>query len=414
MASHLTLWDKVAATSALLLVTVFIGYMFTDRPLNKSVVEIEDTYKQAIGGESEAYLYLMGIGAPKTLLPADAGRKFIHRFREEPDESGFENIEGAYDDEVLVSPVGEVYCAIRESGCALEVFNNSHVFRDELKIHGVLLKRFKKLLSFDGYQLMLAPTVNAPLPDYHYVMRGNRLYVFQAILAAQGRELDLAFDLLAENISRIKVWLKNSQSLIDKMVFATLLSENIDFLAVLSSQNPSASKVFIPELDRDEMSFDLAINNEMLMAFQSMEVMTERKKETVVSQFIYDTLISVVFKSNMTKNSIFTDYERIKKMAKIESSEFDQSSKELKAQESNKFSLRNLAGYYILREGTPEYISYVSSFFALNEKIHLYNGEQTKLKAEVCHEGFFKAQDHFRCLNIGLSSGVEGGSLQPL
>lgn len=224
---------------------------------------------------SEAYIYLLGMMANELDAPALVGRQRYLAYKQAEDKlnSAFDVIE--YDDypqdKRLVLPDNDEYCDLYKPEC-FEQLSTSAINTERLKQHDLLQQRYLHFIALNDFQTLYKPYLNAEFPSYHALKIGHFFWMKQLLnqfqAAADAALMNQqAAQALEQNIKHLRLHLKQADTLIHKTIISRLLVSDLSLYEYLLKQNLIAESFQLEPLTKSELSFDMALQYEFMMAY---------------------------------------------------------------------------------------------------------------------------------------------------
>ena len=386
--------------------------------------------------ESQAYFYLMGIDAAPDMEPIDVGRKKYELYVQAENkflDDG--NIEDHLDtlkliysplESSLPDPKEPLWCDLEEKSCAELLFDRSNNLDELLQNNSVLLKRYEVFSQLDDYATLTRPSHFDLMPPFGNIVNANRLKILAGIQAAKSSDRGFAMRILVENIANLRHHLAQQDTLIGKMVFLNLISENIDYAYLVSDYLGIKNLFQISPLNGLEMNYKQVFSREFSILTNSI---TTEAQALASDQFIVNKpawLSRLMIKPNMTTNTLLPIYLEGIHNATLSHVEFAKKLNSKQGPEIRKSWIRNPAGTFLNQTITHDvFNNYIVRSFDLGAKILLFNAsmkieEATTLagslpnpyfeddqtaylsddKRHLCFDGPPTPRENFRCLRI--------------
>ncbi len=368
--------------------------------------------------ESEAFLYLMGISAPENKDPIQVGK---------------EQKEKRNDSETLKIP-DAFRCNDGNANCLQLLFSDEQSVLSALESNKMLINRYEAFIKLAGFRNLSTPDINEVLPDFLYLKTGNRLWLLSAIDKIKRNhnniiEVEAAVSSVFLNIDHIRRHLKTSNTIISKLVFLSMLAENLDVLSILKNQYAiSFTEKMIPSVARLERDLAVPVAREFLMfhkLFNSFDrnpaILDKAGKK---SQSLPGWVVRALFKPGISTNAIFPVYKKSIDNSLLSAKEFAKLTDRIIHSDVEKSWVRNSIGTILNETALPDYHSYIARFHDVDVKISMLNtlnssenknnevlfinpyypgGEQIKFseeKNEICLPGPMKDERNYRCLPL--------------
>jgi len=351
--------------------------------------------------ESEAFHYLFGLMAHASAQPAVVGKDLLRAYLEQEAKftGRFQSFQfkGYPADKRLTLPEGEVYCHLREHNCFDTLLGNRDLISDELDRHTVLLDRYREFLSYDDFRTLTKPSVYAPMLEYQYLEKGNRLNGFLILRKISEGQGQAAIDILYADISRQRRLLKKADTLITKMVAVSLLANDLDLLANLHAAGYIKNPPELARLTLDERSLYLPMMREFAIIVSLHSDLHRNPEFFEEGDSAPAWLMQVIFKPNMSINKAFPLYAAVHKLSLDAPADYAAGRASLEAfadaEAEGMLSIRNLAGDILTRVAMPDFTQYVSRMHDLDCKIKLLSIVLAPGNDERLFDGFTGA-DH--------------------
>lgn len=414
--------------SAILIVIISIDLLLQiDDDINPEAVSFL-TKATVTNKNNEAYFYLLGLNAAEGSDPVSVGLAIFTQ----------NDITKTGSHPKLELPSGANFINATTINALFNVNNTSTV----LTKHAVLLKRYETFITKKDYLTLNEPSLSSDmLPTYSYLTAGNKLYMLKAIHMAHNNEAKLAVELLMANLSHLRMQLRNADSLIGKLIYTSIIDQNLDVLSILLHQKKVVLNTKLLPLSSAERDFNKAMSRELLFVnniltdldknpqlFEQSEIDFNNETSSEDTPNTPAWLVRILFKPKMSINAKFPYYQKVAKQSRLTPSQFSQSIKHSTPQHTSYsvlYYIRNFVGS-ILMDTVPEFDQYIVRVFDLNAKISLLNqlptvdstnsianiinpyfnktgtAYYTKDNASICLTGP-SDDDKSRCLKIKLS-----------
>jgi hypothetical protein len=408
----------------LLLALVLIITMDDDLdPEAKRLLEITDN-----ADTSNAYIYLLGMGAEHDANPLEVGKKAYAIIRQ--CEEKYENDTGtefSCDDykttKKLPLPEGKLICHLWDDGCLGALFTDEKERSQLLAKHQILLQRYASFNEFQDFSLLSKPVHNEILPPYIYLSRSNWLVLLTSIQEAKVGKHQQAVDRLTKNIANLRRQLTAVNSLLGEILVLQLISHNLDVLAVLIQEfDIESDNIAIPVLSTAEKDLEIPLARELNVSYQLLKSFDHESFQKTLGTRRF------LFKPNVTLNAQMQRYSQAIALSGLPAHEFTQqiiNSGNIDNQ-NGKFSPIgiNSIGTILNNIATTDFKEYIARFNDIDAKIKLFNAyiqhkdlnfvttlqnpyyksEQfayvAKDKKSICFDGPIEDTKHYRCLKI--------------
>jgi len=318
---------------------------------------------------SKAYLYFLGFGARLEDDPIEEGKKVLLKIRTSESsysDNSFEEAQLLEYQAPLSIPDHELFCSLSESGCIDKLFSSSEFDLDN-EIYKVVAKRYIELLNIQKLHSLTRPYFNEYIPNYSPLVKANRLVSLNAIHKAQDCCANEATNDLYKLIELQKDHLKQSDTLIDKVIRFVLINDTIEVLSMLLRKYDLEGKILEP-LSKEELSFNKAMSREYALA-RSYLLVTARSDKW---KWVPGWAERMTIKENMSSNASAPFYRYIVELS--ESPQLEFSGLLEHSQKIKTAWIRNFFGTILNQVAVPSFHDYVARGFDINAKISLFNG----------------------------------------
>jgi len=323
-------------------------------------------------GESESYLYLFGIFAEEGEDPVNVGKKLLEEYRKLEDDESYE-VNEYPDSKRLTLPEGDEFCKTWEEGCLEYLFSVDIDAIDLLKNYRMLVSRSNRFHEFNEYKTLSKPRINEPFSHYQYITSAERIKVLEAISLYKNGDAPKSIENLLVQFSKLRKSMSLQDNIIGKLEFLMKLSEVIDVLSVIMSNEESDVEA-IESLSETEKSFYMIAAREFGMSYYLLENINKHpERSKMKSPFSLGRgLIRIFYKPNMTINAITPIYFRLENFAKLSPSEFAEKIENEDRLSPSTSKLRNYVGNTLIASYS-EYEEYAARFFDFDAKLALFN-----------------------------------------
>ncbi|PCJ32908.1 MAG: hypothetical protein COA90_01350 [Gammaproteobacteria bacterium] len=362
-------------TGFIVLTALFWASQQDDELSKVSLSLINKVETAAKGEESEAYLYLLGIEASADLDPIELGRWKLAENKKAAAQQDYQ-IQPHPKSITFSFPRDDLMCHSSKPDCISSLFTHKFDLDELLSQNALLIHRINTFNHYDEFRTLSKPTISEVIPSYHYIGQINRLYTLSAIALYQQHKTDSAIHLLLNNIVVLRAKMSLQDTLIGKLVYVSLISQQLDALSLIISRSESHSPLNkIKPLSLAEKSLDMPFAREFAMSYYNFKELDRNpdfwEPEGQSSPWITRSM----FKPNMTINTISPSF--LKVMQLVESSPIEFSSYLITPEEYETTPfysvVRNYVGTILLNIQTPDFSEYVARFFDLDAKIILFN-----------------------------------------
>ncbi|WP_444928895.1 hypothetical protein ACJJIF_13625 [Microbulbifer sp. SSSA002] len=348
-----------------------------DDDLSKESIDlIERTHGK---NTSESYLYLHGIFASEEEDPISVGSQLLSEYRKLDTDDTYEIIEYP-DSKKIASPTGKDFCQVWEDDCLKHLFSSQLNIENLLSEHHVLVSRVDRFFEFNEYTTLSKPTIHELFPPYQYIAAANRIKTLEAIAAYRGGDAQKALDSLSLQFSKLRRSMKLQDNLIGKLVFLMKLSEIVDVMSIILSNCDTKARL-IPSLSQTEKSFYMIAAREFGMSYYIFKNLDKNPEFFSLDGKFPGWLTRIVYKPNMTINSITPIYSDLERLTQLSPADF---AKQIEFANNTPLSTSKLRNYIgsALVSISPEYTEYAGKFHDFEAKLALYN-QLHHLKLEI-------------------------------
>lgn len=271
------------------------------------------------------------------------------------------------------------FCSPGKAACLNIVRQEQKQVEEWLAANQELLARYLALQKYLDWQYAIkAGDASVPLPPLGTLMRTQSLMHASVLLAVEKKQAGKAVAMLDDDIHFVRNMLSSKDSLIGKMVAASMLAGDLAVLAEIIEAHPEELKPYWAKIE------NMA---EPLSAPQVSIANAFRFEERYVTSFLGDDSYSQVvssdlppvidrwtshhFKRNATTRLMLNFWERVLKSTDVRDAGYTPPSKRLGIEQLPGTSrltgfLHNQAGKIIALVAVPEYSSYPNKLYDLN------------------------------------------------
>lgn len=415
---------KIPKKSLIFLSFIIIAVLLAqiDDSLNSDANTMLDSIKWE--SPSNAYLYLLGLGADLKTDPVEEGKKVLSEIRQSEtfyaEANNFAEIKTLNYKPPLELPNDDIFCSMQELSCIYKVFSDSKLDLNS-ETFEVLSNRYLTFLKMEQLHSLTMPHIYEYFPNYSYIITANRLVSLKAIDQARNCCPEDATDSLYDLIELQRRNIEQSDNLIGKLIGYALLNETIEVLSMLLREFNLAGKKIKP-LAKKQLSFSKPINREFAFARTAITIAATGDKWTWIPKWVEKMLI----KQNMTSNAVVPIYHRAVRLSESPQIEFTRLLGQSEKIVLEKAWIRNLLGTLLNESARPNFDQYVVRGFDMNAKISLFNEilgkaitpemlgrtqnpyhDDSNLKAvinhktnRVCFDGPLEDLKHVRCISL--------------
>lgn len=367
---------------------------------------------------TDSYLYLLGIDAQVGAKPLEVGKEIVKEIRAieatyDRAES-FEDIPKLAERSQLKLPDYAAFCSLEEAGCATTLMTKSDVPLESDAMRTLRL-RYLAFMSMGDFRSMNRPHILETFPSFSHLVKGNRLESLDAIELARSGSVAQAIQRLDKLIAQEIVYLRESDSLIARMIAIALLNESLEVLSLIVQQYHVEEEP-IELLSAYQLSLNEVMNREFAFATSSLQLIFVGEPYSYLPEW----MIRLVLKPNLTVNSVVPVYTNAKRMSELSMYDFARLDSEQRRVEIKKSWLRNPVGTQLNEVSRIDVRSYIARGFDMNAKISLLNSllrgqeimqarnpyyqeELPPVRSDgnrLCFEGPYEDPRYYRCLTI--------------
>lgn len=288
--------------AALLAYVILVVINWRDQPPSASTFKLTQLYQNrpSVPDEENAYVFMLGFSSSPDTSPMEIGRERKEWIRQalsdssidtdsDPLANDFDYILGRDKSVIGLSEA----CSKFEVTCLVALESGHDVILNWLVSEQWLLVRYKSLIAFAEYFEPMPYDVRIPLPSYTVMLEGQKLLFAKSWLLAEQGNAEHVRVILDQDLIFWRMVLKNSDSLITKMIataaisrhfkMANLVFHNTSTKLILNSVPPSWR---IP-IDTDERSMQRSFVGEWIFADKMIKETTKDDLNLLSSD--YDT-----------------------------------------------------------------------------------------------------------------------------
>jgi len=366
--------------SVILIITlVLVGALQFDDDLAPEAVDWISVLENSGSGDSDSYIYLNGIMAAETDDVMSVGRKRFAAYRSAEAKISLSSEAIQYVDypkgKWLSIPISKnpLYCRLWEKSCFENVLQARGKWEAELEKRKTILLRYRNYLKLSDFKTLSKAYVSEIFPRYEYLAYGNRLQILEVLVMAENNMPKEAIEILVQDIYRLRRQLVMADNLIHKMIFTIMISNNLSYIAYISSTANIVKKEYIPFLTREERDMELPMIREFGMAFYSFTEIDRSPELFKTGGNMPSWIVRAVYKPNMTTNDIIPAYEEAIYAARLPSEKFAEHQAGREEVVENEINWRNYVGHTLVSIAHPDYYRYIARLHDLNVKISLVN-----------------------------------------
>jgi hypothetical protein len=286
---RVVLWSIAAVVAIPVLVYLAaLAINWRDQPPSLAALALaaDEPGLKSVADENNAYVYLLGFGAPREADPLVAGTAraaWIRKLRNNPS-LGIETDPGPKtlpDMEQLFEPLRDLSCAIDGGAQCFDALNAARDTIERVTAEqSWLIDRYRLLLSYAEWADITSGDIRSVFPDVSAVLQGRRLYYLHAWLLASAGDADGVRTALDADLELWRLSLRDSSTVLSKMIAEGRFREHLAWgTLILRRLPPEARAAAIPAswrrpLSEEERSMDRAFRGEWRFARTTMRAMT--------------------------------------------------------------------------------------------------------------------------------------------
>ena len=423
------------------LIVVISGFITTaalllqiDDELQPEVIEFMSLSESQ--DENKAYFYLLGLTSKEGDDPLLIGQKVYEEIKQQKAkinaDKNAQQIIDITQYNKLALPESPLLCAYKKANCFDDIFNHLDQIPPLVTRSAVFVQRYLTYSAFTEFHTLSQPHIAEPLPSYQHLVTAVHLISLDNIsLASQGKE-EVAIQALYQLHQQLRSQLSLQDTLIGKLIFLNLVSENIDLMSVLSTRYQVKLPKPLTLLTKREHSFSLALSREVRMLYslyQTLDGATDILNiNHELSAFVVPSWFShILFKVNITVNEGYQPLHYYAMLSELSVDDFDQEIRLAARKPTIKSAwIRNAIGTVLNQVATPNYTHYIANVWDLDNKIQLFNARVQDLstaqimsevksqypfpanvspylsvnKHQLCFENPFNTDAQYNCLQI--------------
>ena len=213
-------------------------------------------------------------------------------------------------------------CDSTQTSCLTALQDNLDSVGARLDTYGEDLARYEKLIDYRAYEEILDYrfSLESQFPRYAAMGGAQRAWLARAALAAQAGKVDAALTAVERDMAFQRVMLRDSRTLIGRMVAAANYSRDLAFLADLLQTSLGDLKPHAPRLtamlkpiDRASLNMDALIETEFGAMKQLLkDPAAAGKGQSGFLETLGVRLLRLLYRPNATVNAAFADYMQIR------------------------------------------------------------------------------------------------------
>ncbi len=349
-----------------------IGFLQIDDAPSEEVASFVSLVESRMQIESEAYLYLNGMAVPEGQDVISEGNRLLVEYERSLSDEILPSNKKA--NNVLGKNEGSYFnCMFLSQACLVNIMKNSDSWQYEMNRGSEVLARYDKFISYTEFTTMTRPSVKEIILNYSYIAFGNHLKVLSILSLVKSKHHKEAFFSLNEDNNYLRKHIEITDNLIHKMVFVSLLANNLDVMVYLSSINAINDFQKISLLSVSEIDMTLPLSREFIMGHDMLLELDGSPEIFELGGGVPYWLVRAMFKPYMIMNDSVSGYSELIRLSKLTSKEFAKSVKLVGISGKSNRSFRNYIGSVLNEISIPNYFEYIARMHDLNCKITLIN-----------------------------------------
>ena len=324
--------------------------------------------------ENRPFQYLMGIEAQAGVDPVQRGREIIAAYRAHVEENG-KTARFDLDDsglEGIEPPRGELFCPLHESGCIETLLDVTPGELAAIEHADLIRTRYRAFMAMGPVRTTIEPHLFGVIPPYQVISKGSRLALLDAIVAVDRDGPRAALDRLQANLDALRRRSRLAYNLIDKMVYAGLMAENIDLMAAVARHYETGPIDRLEPLSRQERDFRRVLAQEFRMSRNGILMTHDQMLAPDDHDRMPEWLMDILYKPNASTNLTYSSFDKAIALAGQDARAF---ANRVNVESDRRGWLPdplNPLGS-ILMGIAPMYTDYIGRYHDLDIKIHLFN-----------------------------------------
>ncbi len=360
--------------------TVFLWFDDSLTPLSKEILEYEVKHQPVDNGE--VYLWCFSC---KTDDVYTAGSELVSRVNEYIKSNNFsEDFE--YKNEHHNFASEGILCDKFDDACDIFTVADSIAHDQFTNDYNWAINRYFEYLSFEHYIDQTHPNFAAPLPSYKDIVNAQKTYHL-SLLSDSNLNVNLLIGKLSEELIKTKRVLGKVDALIQRMILAVLIGENIELVNQLQQKRLLEGvdlTLYLAQLTISKKHFDLTavLKRDYVGVLdfydESSDIaeMVEKKKTSSLNKVFLKFLFKFVYKPNMNINFITYDLVQPLSLTTMKPKQFFNEAQYVpKKEEMNQY--RNFLGHRAMKKLKP------SNWHEYTARIHSLHNKMILLKSLI-------------------------------
>ncbi len=318
---------------------------------------------------SESYLLLLGLDAAAMEQPTQLGRARLDAYQAWT-QAGENGALAQPETLPLPFPDNEQLCEPGKPECLARSADGSLNAARLLAENAVLLERYRLWLELAPARSQAAPGGSEPLPAYRLLIVANRLLGLQALQLIEQGNPRAALELLQQDIVRLRRQLAEADSLIGKIIVASMLSADLERIALWHARGLLPAPAPIAGLSESERSLLMPMQHE----FNGIARLFGNLRRQGLEEHGALSML-VLFKPQRSINQALPSYQYPAELSQLPPDRLAQALAEREPMEpvSPWSQPNNPIGQILLNIATPAFENYAGRVQDLDARIRLFN-----------------------------------------
>lgn len=260
-------------------------------------------------------------------------------------------------------------CKLHESECFHAIFNQSKSVSAQSTTtaddNDFILNRYYQFLQNPPAVTLAKDIIKSPLPNYSYILAGQRLSFLHNLKLANAGKTDLALQNSLGELKDIRTQFAQADTLLGKSVFHHLLITQLREIVLLKTHFNIATTARISPLTSAEKDMNLVFANEFYAQIVTLEQATKNPKPKL---YQHDESINAI--AEFINKEIHISSLSASKFAQYRQEKLKNPPKTYPI-ETNKVA--NYTGWMLANMATPDYQAYTERMLSTDNLINITN-----------------------------------------